>query len=92
MLGNRDIEAGRFAVGRTLAGMALLVAAVAAVGWIALSVLNALLGVVSYLIVGALVVGGGVYLYRRTRRAVAPGTRTRNRIEAAARTHQIRNR
>jgi NAD(P) transhydrogenase subunit beta len=43
-------------------------------------------------IVGALVVGGGIYLYRRAKRAVGPGTRTRNRLDAAASTYRQRNR
>ena len=38
--------------------------------------------------VGALVVGGGVYLYGRARRALAPGTRTRLRLDAARETYE----
>lgn len=63
--------------------------AVVAVGWVASSLLGPLL---YYLIVGALVVGGGAYLYTRVKRGIAPGTRTQRRIEAAARTYRMRNR
>jgi hypothetical protein len=76
-------------------GIAYLVAAIAAVvvvGWVAVQVLQVLLGSLSYLIVGALVVGGGVYVYRKARKNLAPGTRTQRRIEAAAKTYRMRNR
>ena len=46
----------------------------------------------AYLIVGALVVGGGVYLYGQAKRSLAPGTRNQRRIEAAAKTYRMRNR
>nr|BFE68476.1 hypothetical protein GCM10020092_017770 [Actinoplanes digitatis] len=42
------------------------------VGWIAVSLLHVLVGALAYLIVGALVVGGGVYLYGRAKRSLAP--------------------
>lgn len=76
-------------------GVAYLVAAIAGVvvvGWVAINLLQALVGALAYLIVGAVVVGGGVYLYGKAKRAVAPGTRTQRRIEAAARTYRMRNR
>ncbi|HWS35988.1 MAG TPA: hypothetical protein VN408_25025 [Actinoplanes sp.] len=63
--------------------------AVVAVGWVASSLLGPL---IYYLIVGALVVGGGAYLYSRAKRGIAPGTRNQRRIEAAARTYRMRNR
>ena len=68
-------------------GIAYLVAAIAGVivvGWVGITVLNAL--------VGALVVGGGVYLYGKAKKNLAPGTRTQRRIEAAAKTYRMRNR
>ena len=76
-------------------GIAYLVAAIAGVivvGWVALAVLHALIGAIGYLIVGVLVVGGGIYLYGRAKKAVAPGTRTQRRIEAATKTYRMRNR
>jgi hypothetical protein len=76
-------------------GIAYLVAAVAGVivvGWVAITVLNALVGALWYLVAGALVVGGGVYLYGRAKRNLAPGTRTQRRIEAATKTYRMRNR
>ncbi|MEU4626208.1 hypothetical protein AB0G04_40295 [Actinoplanes sp. NPDC023801] len=68
--------------------IAILVA-LAAVGWLASSILGPLL---YYLLVGALVLGGGAYVYSRVKRSLAPGTRTQRRIEAAARTYRMRNR
>ncbi len=62
------------------------------VGALAVALVKALLNLVFYLLVGALVVGGGVYLYRRARRAVDPAGRTRRRIEAVNRTRRLRNR
>jgi hypothetical protein len=72
--------------------MALLAVAVVVVGWIAMSVISALVGIVWYLIMGSLVIAGGYWLYRRARRAMEPGTRARRRLEAAARTRRLRDR
>jgi hypothetical protein len=79
-------------MGKAVAYLVATIAGVLVVGWIAVSLLHALVGALSYLIVGALVVGGGVYLYGRAKRSLAPGTRTQRRIEAAAKTYRIRNR
>ncbi|MDP9819714.1 hypothetical protein [Spirilliplanes yamanashiensis] len=68
------------------------VAVVIGVGWLAVNLLQALVGVFAYLLVGAVVVGGGVYLYGRAKRSLAPGTRNQRRIEAAVRTYRMRNR
>jgi hypothetical protein len=76
--------------GRLLARVALVLVGLVIAGWLAVWLLKALLGLAVYLIVGALVVGGGVYLYRRTKRAVGSSTRTQRRIEAAAKTYRIR--
>jgi hypothetical protein len=79
-------------MGKGIAYLVAMIAGVIVVGWVALAVLHSLLGVLGYLIVGALVVGGGVYLYGKAKRAVAPGTRTQRRIEAATKTDRMRNR
>ena len=79
-------------MGKGIAYLVMTIAGVIVVGWVAIAVLHALIGVIAYLIVGALVVGGGVYLYGRAKRAVAPGTRTQRRIEAATKTYRMRNR
>ena len=79
-------------MGRFLAGTVAVILGLVVVGDVAIWLLKALLGVAIYLIVGAVLVGGGVYLYRRARRAVGPGTRTRNRLDAAASTYRQRNR
>jgi thiol:disulfide interchange protein len=79
-------------MGRFLAGTVAVIFGLVLVGAVAIWLLKALLGVVVYLLVGAVVIGGGVYLYRRAKRAVGPGTRTRNRLDAASSTYRQRNR
>lgn len=76
--------------GRSLARVALALVGLVLAGMLAIWLLKALLGLVFYLVVGALVVGGGLYLYHRMKRAVGSGGRTQRRIEAAARTYRIR--
>ena len=79
-------------MGKGIAYLVATIAGVIVVGWIAVSLLQVLVGALAYLIVGALVVGGGVYLYGRAKKSLAPGTRNQRRIEAAARTYRMRNR
>lgn len=79
-------------MGKAVAYLVATIAGVIVVGWIAVSLLHVLVGALAYLIVGALVVGGGVYLYGRAKRSLAPGTRNQRRIEAAAKTYRMRNR
>jgi hypothetical protein len=55
-----------------LGGIALIV-----VGWLAISLLGTILKLGLYLLVGAAVVGGGVYLYGRARRSIG-GNRRRS--------------
>jgi hypothetical protein len=76
---------------KLLAWLLLPLAGLVLVGVLAIWVLHALLGVLVYLIIGAAVVGGGVYLYHRTKRAIGPGTRARRRIDAASETYRMRN-
>jgi hypothetical protein len=89
------VEAGAFEgdfMGKGIAYLVAMIAGVIVVGWVALAVLHALIGAIGYLIVGVLVVGGGIYLYSKAKKAVAPGTRTQRRIEAATKTYRMRNR
>jgi hypothetical protein len=79
-------------MGKAVAFAVAVIAGVIVVGWVAISVLHFLLGGFAYLIVGAAVVGGGLWIYGRAKRAVAPGTRTQRRIEAAQKTYRMRNR
>ena len=79
-------------MGKAIAYLVATIAGVIVVGWIAIQLLQVLVGALAYLIVGAIVVGGGVYLYGRAKRSLAPGTRNQRRIEAAARTYRMRNR
>ncbi|WP_245673874.1 hypothetical protein [Actinoplanes rectilineatus] len=74
-------------MGKALAFLAAVVAGVIVVGWVVSSLLG---GFLYYLIVGALVVGGGLWLYGRIKGELAPGTRTQRRIEAAAKTYRMR--
>jgi len=76
-------------MGKALAFLVALLGGVILVGWVVSSLLGPAL---FYLIVGALVVGGGVYLYGRAKKSLAPGTRTQRRIEAATKTYRMRNR
>lgn len=76
-------------MGKALAFLVALLGGVVLVGWVVSSLLGPVL---FYLIVGALAVGGGYYLYSRAKKSIAPGTRTQRRIEAAARTYRMRNR
>jgi hypothetical protein len=64
------------------AWLVLPVVGLVLVGMLAIWAIHAILGLLSYIIVGALVVGAGTYLYRRARRAVRPGTGGRPRIGA----------
>jgi len=79
-------------MGKAIAYLVATIAGVIVVGWIAIQLLQVLVGALAYLIVGAVVVGGGVYLYVRTKRSLAPGTRNQRRIEAAVKTYRMRNR
>lgn len=55
----------------------LLVAGLLVVGLVAVWLIKALIGFLFYILVGALVVGGGLYLYRRVRRAITGQDRPR---------------
>jgi len=77
---------------KLLAWLVLPIAGLVVAGMLAIWLFQAILGVLAYIVVGALVVGGGVYLYHRAKRAIGPGTRNRLRIEAASRTYRMRNR
>ena len=79
-------------MGRFLLGTVALIAGLVVVGALAIWVLKALIGIIAYVLVGALVVGGGLYLYRKAKKAVGPGTRTRNRLDAASSTYRQRTR
>ncbi|GAA0473177.1 hypothetical protein GCM10010112_02860 [Actinoplanes lobatus] len=76
-------------MGKAIGYLVALIAGVVVVGWVASAILGPVL---FYLIVGALVLGGGALLYAKVKKGLAPGTRTQRRIEAAARTYRMRNR
>ena len=78
-------------MGKAIAYLVALIAGVVVVGWVAVNLLSFLFGWIWYLIIGAVVIGGGVWLYSRVKREIAPGTRTQRRIEAAAKTYRMRN-
>jgi hypothetical protein len=77
---------------KLLAWLVLPIVGLVFVGMLAVWAFHAIMGMLVYIIVGALVVGGGVYLYGRAKRAIGPGTRARRRIEAAGETYRMRNR
>jgi O-antigen/teichoic acid export membrane protein len=78
-------------VARLLAWIVLPLVGLVLIGALAVWVIKAALGFVIYILVGALVVGGGVYLYGRAKRALGPGTRARRRLDAASETYRMRN-
>jgi hypothetical protein len=84
-----SLKRWRLAMGKALAVLLAGAVGVILVGWLAVSLIGPL---IFYLIVGALVIGGGALLYAKAKKAVAPGTRTQRRIEAAAKTYRMRNR
>jgi hypothetical protein len=77
---------------KLLAWLVLPVVGLALAGMLVIWLFHVIMGMLVYIIVGALAVGCGVYLYRRAHRAIGPETRTRRRIEAAAETYRTRNR
>ena len=76
-------------MGKAVAFLVALVAGVIVAGWVVSSLFG---GLLYYLIVGALVIGGGAWVYGRLKSSLAPGTRNQRRIEAAAKTYRMRNR
>jgi hypothetical protein len=78
-------------MGRFLLGAAAVLVGLYVAGAIAIWLFNALLTAIVYLAVGAAVIGGGAYLYYRAKKAIAPGTRARRRLEAASRTYRTRH-
>ncbi len=77
---------------KLIAWLVLPVVGLVVAGMVAIWLIKALFGLAIYLLVGALVVGGGYYLYRRVRRAISSDVRTRRRIEAARATYRARTR
>ncbi|MEV8512775.1 hypothetical protein [Dactylosporangium sp. NPDC051484] len=78
-------------MGRFLVGAVAVVVGLVIVGAIASWVLHLLIGSIGYLIVGALVVGGAIWLYGRAKRGLG-STRNQRRIEATMATWRQRNR
>ncbi|MBU2662172.1 hypothetical protein KOI35_01495 [Actinoplanes bogorensis] len=76
-------------MGKAIAFLVALIAGVVVVGWVVSSLIGPAL---FYLIVGALAIAGGYYVYTKVKKEIAPGTRTQRRIEAAAKTYRMRNR
>jgi hypothetical protein len=77
-------------MGRFLIGVVAAVFALVVIGAVAIKLLGFVLSLAWYIIIGALVVGGAVWLYSKARRSVGPGTRWRNRIDAANQTYKQR--
>jgi hypothetical protein len=61
--------------GHFLRNALLFVVGLAVVGVIAVWAIGAIVHMLFYIIVGALVVGGGIYLYGRAKRAIGGGRR-----------------
>ncbi|WP_433058794.1 hypothetical protein [Dactylosporangium sp. CS-033363] len=76
-------------MGRFLVGAIAVVVGLFVVGAIAVWVFHALFSVLGYLIVGALVVGGGIWLYGKAKRGLG-STRNQRRLEATVATWKQR--
>ena len=79
-------------MGRLLAGIVAVVVGLFVVGAIAVWLFHALLSAAFYLVVGALVVAGAVWLYGRARRGLTDGGRNQRRLEATLATWRQRQR
>ncbi|GIF02936.1 hypothetical protein [Actinoplanes siamensis] len=75
-------------MGKAVMFLLAVIGGVVVVSW----VVHAVFGAFFYLVLAAALVGGGLWLYGRIKREIAPGTRTQRRIEAAAKTYRMRNR
>lgn len=75
-------------MGKAVMFLLAVIGGVVVVSW----VVHALFGAFFYLVLIAAVVGGGLWLYGKIKRELAPGTRTQRRIEAATKTYRMRNR
>ncbi|MET7399607.1 hypothetical protein ABZS66_39600 [Dactylosporangium sp. NPDC005572] len=78
-------------MGRFIAGTIAVIVGLFVAGVIAVWLFKALLGAAFYLIVGAVVVGGAIYLYGKAKKGLGSG-RNQRRIEAAMSTWKQRNR
>ncbi|MET7420807.1 hypothetical protein [Dactylosporangium sp. NPDC005555] len=79
-------------MGRILAGAVAVVIGLFIVGAIAVWLFQALIGAAFYLIVGAAVVAGGIWLYGRAKRGLSTGGRNQRRLEATLATWRRRSR
>jgi hypothetical protein len=55
----------------------LAIAGVVVVGWLAIWLIGVFFHLFFYILVGALVVGGGMYLYGRAKRSITSGSASR---------------
>lgn len=78
-------------MGRFLVGAVAVVVGLFVVGAIAVWAFHLLMSSLFYLIVGALVVGGAIWLYGRAKRTLG-STRNQRRLEATVATWRQRNR
>jgi hypothetical protein len=60
-----------------LRNVLLGIVGVIAVGWLAIHLIGLLFSIFWYVVVGALVIGGGVYLYGRAKRSITSGSASR---------------
>ncbi|WP_238015503.1 hypothetical protein KZZ52_11460 [Dactylosporangium sp. AC04546] len=78
-------------MGRFLLGAIAIIVGLFVAGAIAIWLFGALFKIAIYVLVGAVVVGGAMYLYGKAKRSLGT-TRNQRRIEAAMSTWKQRNR
>jgi hypothetical protein len=78
-------------MGRFLVGAAAVIVGLFVAGAIAVWLFKFLFGAIVYLLIGAVVVGGAIYLYGRAKRTLGTN-RNQRRLEAALSTWRQRNR
>jgi hypothetical protein len=55
----------------------LAIVGVVVVGWLAIALIHVFFSLFLYIVVGALVVGGGMYLYGKAKRSITSGSASR---------------
>jgi len=60
-----------------LRNILLVIGGTIVVGWLAIHLIGWLIGIIFYVAVGALIIGGGIYLYGRAKKSITSGSAAR---------------